>query len=182
MKKFLFAIIAGSISLLAITNGAIAQTSNKLKVFYSPGNDVVIDASMSATSRTPGLDVINIKALNNFRKAYKEATSVKWIKGDHGITAQFIANGIQTVVYYDTKGHWQGSLKNYYEEKFNSKLRGLVRSAYYDYKIYYVQEIETINSYGAPTYLAYIQDDANFKVIRIGDNVMDVYQQFKKQN
>ncbi|MEO8110020.1 MAG: hypothetical protein ABI594_08315 [Ginsengibacter sp.] len=182
MKKFLFAIIAGSISLLAITNGAVAQTSNKLKVFHSPGNAVVIYMLMSATDKTASLDGINTKALRNFRKAYKEATSVKWIKGDHGITAQFIANGIQTVVYYDTKGHWQGSLKNYYEEKFNSKLRGLVRSAYYDYKICYVQEIETIDTYGAPTYLAYIEDDANFKVIRIGTDVMDVYQQFKKQN
>ncbi len=180
MKKFLFAIIAGSISMLAITNGAVAQTSNKLKLFDSPGNAVVIDLSTSATGKTASLADINTKALNNFRKAYKEATSVKWVKTKHLITAEFVANGIKTVVYYDAKGHWQGSLKNYKEEKFNSKVRGIVKSSYYDYKINYVQEIETVDT-PEPTYLAYIEDDVNFKVIRIGADVMDVYQQFKKQ-
>ncbi|MEO8414757.1 MAG: hypothetical protein ABI472_13915 [Ginsengibacter sp.] len=181
MKKILFAVIAGSVSMLAIKNGAIAQTSNKLKLFDAPGNALVVDVSNSAKGKTATLDDINTKALNNFKKAYKEATSVKWVKGNLAITAEFASNGIQTVVYYDTKGRWQGSVKNYKEEKFNSKVRGIVKSTYYDYKIDYVQEIETIDTHGIPTYLAYIEDDTNFRVVRIDDGLMDVYQQYKKQ-
>ncbi|MEO8412669.1 MAG: hypothetical protein ABI472_03385 [Ginsengibacter sp.] len=179
MKQFLFAVIAGSISMLAITNRAVAQTSNKLKLFDAPGNAIVIDVSKSTKGKTATLDIIPTKALNNFRKAYKEATSVKWIKDDPGITAVFASNGIQTVVYYNTKGRWQGSSKTYKEEKFDSKVRGIVKSSYYDYKINYVQEIVTINT-TEPTYLAYIESDTNFKVIRISDGAMDIYQQFKK--
>ncbi len=179
MKKFLFAFVATSVFLLAITNGAIAQTSSKMKDFHPQGNIVKIDKLMSAIDKTASPDDINTKAIKEFKKAYKDASGVKWVKNDCGITAEFASNGIQTVVYYNTKGRWQGSLKNYTEEKFNSKVRGFVKSSYYDYKIKYVQEIETIDT-PAPTYLAYIEDDANLKVIRIGPDAMDVYQQFKK--
>ncbi|MEP7232889.1 MAG: hypothetical protein ABI691_21700 [Ginsengibacter sp.] len=182
MKKFLFAVIAGSFSTLAITNGAIAQTSSKMKVFNSTESDVTIHKLIPAMEETTNPVNTNAKALNNFKKTYKDAAGVKWITSNKVIIANFVSDGIQTAVYYDTKGHWHGSLKNYMDEKFNPKVRALVKSNYYDYKITNVQEIETIDTYGVPTYLAFIEDDTNFKVIRVSDGLMDVYQQFKKQN
>ncbi len=181
MKKKFFAFIAGSIFTLAVTNGAIAQTSNKVKLFESEKNVVIPYKLMPVRDKTKSIDGINTKALKNFGKNYKDASDVKWLKNDHTITVQFPSNGIYTVVYYDTKGHWQGSLKNYHEDKFDLKVRDVVKSKYYDYKIDWVQEIETVYTYGVPTYLIYIEDNSNFKVIRVSDGVMDVYEQFKKQ-
>lgn len=181
MKKILFAVIAGSISMLASTSGAVAQTSNKVKLLETHGDVVDINKLILTLDKTISPDNINTRTLKNFKKDYKDAPGVKWVKDDQLITAEFSSNGIETVVYYNTKGRWLGSIKNYNEEKFDPKVRSIVKSTYYDYKIDYIQEVETIDTYGMPTYLAYIQDDADFKVIRIGDDIMDVYQQFKKQ-
>ena len=181
MKKVLFAMVVGIISTLAGTNG-IAQTSNKIAKYEYPGRVVVNDGLLPAAVNPKAAEDINIKALNNLRKYYQDASNVKWTKTKGSIVADFESNGIRIKVFYDLKGRWEGSIKNYHEEKFNPAIRGIVKSKYYDYKIFYVQEIETFDTIGQPTYLAYIEDDHNFKIVRIWDFNMDTYQEFSKQN
>ena len=181
MKKFLFAFLVGSVSMLATTKKISAQIFSKAKVFEASENFVKIDKLMSALNKTADLDDINIKDLRNFKISYKNANDVKWTKSKYLFTATFVSDGIQTTIYYDVKGRWLGSLKNYKEEKFDSQVRAIVKSSYYDYKIDYVKEIETVGNYGSPTYLVFIEDDTNFKVVRVGDGIVDVYEQFEKQ-
>ena len=60
-------------------------------------------------------------------------------------------------------------------------LRKMVRQTYYDYKITYVQEIATNDNVPQPTYIVYIETDNDFKLIRIADSGMDVYQEYNKK-
>jgi len=173
MKNFLIAFAAGSILALASTNGANAQNSSAIKIDKSvfPGES---NALVSTSS-------ISTKALKDFKKSYKNASDEKWAKSANGITAQFTSNGIANIVYYDKKGNWEASLKNYSEDKFDRSVRAIVKSKYYDYKITQVQEVETAATLGTPTYMVHIEGDNDFKIIRVSEGAMDVYEEFAKQ-
>jgi|GEM_PF-1489126 len=182
MKTFLFAIVAGTISTLSVTTGAFAQTSNKVKVFEA-GSTVVIDSILKvAGNKIAGFDEINPRALSNFKKIYKDADDVKWARYDNLITAKFASSGIDTWVYYNTKGIWTASIKTYQEEQLAFKIREVVKRSYYDYKIICVRELETASSDGIPTYFVYIKDETHFKILRIWDLQIDIFQQFIQQH
>ncbi len=89
-------------------------------------------------------------------------------------------NGVSNLIYYTKKGQWEGSLKVYSEDKLARDIRDIVKREYYDYDITSVQEIETFDSYGIPTYIVHLEDSNNIKLIRVRYGVMDVYSAFKK--
>jgi hypothetical protein len=181
MKEYLFAIVAGMVPVLAATDKANAQSLNNVIVENTRPikiNSSVFSEIKSAT--TVGLNNVNAKALKDFKKSYKNATNETWTKIDDGFTASFNAGSINNVIFYDQKGHWNASLKSYSEDQLNDNVRDMVKSTYYDYKINYVQEIET-NLTVVPTYIVYIEDKNNIKLIRVSGDEMDVYRQFKKQ-
>ena len=180
MKKILFAILAGLISALALTNESYAQTQDDLasvapaKNYHKKSNDNVSD-----NSNTINLNMANTKALKNFRKQYK-VNNEKWVLQADCLVASFELDGVSQSIYYDKKGHWTGCVKAYNEEKMPRDIRKMIKQEYYDYKILAVQEVETYESHSVPTYIVTIEDDKNIKQIRIGDGGMDVYKEYKR--
>ena len=184
MKKFLFAIGAGCILALAATNRANAQSSNNFASVDNKQSAIKIDKSVfpaESNSVSSETNSINAKALKDFKKSYKNASGEKWVKNETGFTAKFTLNGINSVIYYDKKGNWEASLKSYGEDKFDKNVRAIVKSKYFDYKITQVQEVETASTSGTPTYIVHIESDNDFKLIRVSDGDMDVYEEFAKQ-
>jgi hypothetical protein len=180
MNKNLFALAVVIISALAITKTTNAQSSNVTGAFEHHNYTVAIDKLMPARDKAAN-DAINAKALRDFGKYYKGAPGVTWHKNEHGYTACFVLNDINTAVYFDKKGRWQGSLKTYDEANLDRNVRGVVKSKYYDYKILNVQEVETIDSGDTPTYLVYLKDHSDFKLARVHEGAMDIYAQFIEQ-
>ena len=184
MKNFLIAFAAGSILALASTNGANAQNSNNIvsaeqykmplkinrSVLPAETNSAILDASMVST-----------KALKDFKKSYKNPGDARWVKNAYGVTAHVNTNGIDNVIYYDKKGNWQASLKGYFEDKLDRTVRGIVKQKYYDYKITYVQEVETGSTLGTPTYMVHIESNDDFKIVKVCDGSMDIYEEFARQ-
>ncbi len=184
MKNLLIAFVAGSILALATTNGANAQTPNNFASVDKRDNPFKFDKSVfpeASNTSTISASTVNTKALKNFKKSYKNAADEKWEKNDEGFTAEFTLNNIANMVFYDKKGNWEASIKNYHEDKFDRNVRAIVKEKYYDYKITYVQEIETAATLGTPTYMVHIEGDNDFKIIRVSDDAMDVYEEFGKQ-
>ena len=180
MKKFLFAIVAGLISALALTNESYAQTQDDMasvasaKNYHKKPNDNVSD-----NSSTINLNMVNAKALKNFRQQYK-VNNEKWVLGADCIVACYELDSVSQSIYYDKKGHWTGCVKTYNEDKMPRDIRKMIKQEYYDYKIIAVQEVETYESHLVPTYIVTIEDDKNVKQIRIQDGEMDVYKEFKR--
>lgn len=184
MKNFLIAFAAGSLLALATTNRANAQGSDNIVSNEPFKNAIKINRSVfPAESNTAAVDAsfVNTKALKDFKKSYKNTSGEKWEKNANGITAHFASNGIANVIYYDTKGRWEASLKGYFEDKLDLNVRSTVKQKYYDYKITYVQEIETGSNLGTPTYMVHIESDNDFKIIRVSEGEMDVYEEYAKQ-
>jgi hypothetical protein len=180
MKKFLFAFAAIVISALATANIVTAQDTNNVTALEQSGN-IKSARSMVTDTKPDGTVAVNAKALKNFKKSFKTISAERWVKNQYGFTARFTIDNISNVIYYDKSGNWQATLKTYNEDKFNRKVRAIVKSKYFDYKITQVQEIENTDTNDIPTYIVHIEGEKDFMLIRVSDGNMDVYEKFDRQ-
>lgn len=180
MKKNLFVFVAGLISALAVTNETHAQSleaiasTEPIMHHYKIGNIVLPN-----NSNTIALDIVNVKALKNFSKHYKVSNET-WSNGEDCIVASYDVDSVSNYIYYDKKGHWGGSLKVYQEDKMPMDIRKMVKQEYYDYNIVVVNEIETDAASAQPTYIVIVENEKNIKQIRIQNDNMEVYREFKR--
>ena len=63
-----------------------------------------------------------------------------------------------------------------------NEVRHAVKSAYYDYNIVYIQEVEIPDAEGTPTYIICLEDKTNIKTVRICDGEMSVWKELTKAN
>jgi hypothetical protein len=169
------ALIAAA-ALFASVNAQMSKSmleSNPKELIYS---DSAVDP---ATRNKDNLNSIKISAIKDFNKNFKTAQNVSWFVIKDGFSVKFNENGVTVKSYYDFKGHWVGVVRSYGQDKLPADIRKQVRSTYYDYSIYVVNEV-TVGDKKA--YLVGIQDDENIKTIRIIDGEMDVYEDFKKDH
>jgi hypothetical protein len=171
MKKKLIVLTIASIATLAGTSRAYAQ-----KVSNSPSLEY--QKSISETTNP----TISPRALRNFAHTYKDVTGESWMKLKDGFAAKFNSDGTRSTILYDNKGDWAASIKLYHEEKMRREIRHIVKSTYYDYKIIYTQEVETIDSGDVPTYVVCIEDKTNIKFVRINAGEMSVWKEYTKTN
>lgn len=175
MKKILFAITVGSILALAATNGAYAQNSVNPEVLEPQKNAVAVEKSMPPNG-------ISSRAVKDFTKSYKNVTGETWDKTSEGFSVKFTSDGVRTIIYYKGNGTWMGSLKGYNEDQMPADVRKIVKREYYDYSITYVQEAQTGDSEGKPTYIIHLEDKHHIKLVRVCDGEMDVWKEYKRQS
>ncbi|MBC7890083.1 MAG: hypothetical protein H7Z13_19580 [Ferruginibacter sp.] len=182
MKNFLFALVAGYIFALAVSNGAYAQKSVNTEVLEPQKNITAVEKTVTpVNARMDDIAAVSPKALKDFTRTYKNVSSERWAKIKDGFTARFSLNGINTLVYYDTKGRWAGSLKGYEEANLAREIRHIVKRVFYDYSITYVQEVETIDSGGKPTYIIHLEDNEHIRQVRIFEGQMEEWKEYDKQ-
>ena len=112
----------------------------------------------------PDIKDVNIRALKDFQVRFNDVTKVKWFSDNSGFTSYFNKNGFNNRAFYDKKGHWQYSLIYYTEEKLPLDIRSTVKSKYFDFTIYMVEEVQT--TYGS-AYIVYLEDKSNIKILDI---------------
>ena len=172
MKKNLIALVIVSVATLAGISRANAQlVSNSSSVEYGDIKNSTVE-----------LETISPRAIKNFASTYKNVSGESWMKVKGGFSVRFISDDIRISILYDNKGYWVGSIKYYSEEKMSRVIRHIVKSTYYDYNIIYTQEIETADTKGMPTYIICLQDNTNIKMIRICDEEMSVWKEYKRAN
>ena len=120
------------------------------------------------------------RALKSFSRLYKNISNETWVKVKDGFVARFLSYGIRYSVLYNTKGYWTGLVKNYTEEKLPRNIREIVKSKYYDYSIFYVDEMETSATGDAPVYIVHLEDKVGVKLVRVYNGDMDVWMEYVK--
>jgi len=183
MKKLFFRYTTGFIPLIAMFSCAYAQNSKSSSGLTNAAPTELAFNNKAKVRDMPvaqGLTTVSVstKAVKNFTKNYKQAENANWFVIKDGFLAEFKKDGITTKVYYDPKGRWVGNLLSYFEDKLSRDIRHLVKSHYYDYNIYYVQEITVAN--GITVYLVKLEDKTSFKTIRVQDGEMNETEAFKK--
>ncbi len=177
MKKQLFRYLSGIIPAIALftsVNGQVEKPS-----LESNYNEIISNEAKANPVTTKDRSIVNINtnALKEFKKCFKDADKTSWYAIQHGFLAKFTTNDVQTRVFYDLKGRWTATIRTYSQDKLPAEVRKQVRSNYYDYSIYVVNEIMVGDK---TAYLVSIEDRESIKTICVTENEMDVYEDFKK--
>jgi hypothetical protein len=186
MKKSLFALSLGIISIAALSNCVYAQYSenpvafNDSKNFKSSiRNLAALESPAFMGTYIPDTKNISAKAIKDFQSRFNDAGNTLWFADANGFVSYFVKNGYGDRVYYDKKGHWQYSLIFYGEDKLPHDIRAIVRSTYYDLNITLVEEVQTIN---ALVYIVHLEDKSNIKILKVSpEGEMEVMQDLTKE-
>ncbi len=114
---------------------------------------------------------VNVKALKDFSKSFKNAVGEKWYSVSDGFIANFSQDGIETKVAYNKKGKWHSTLLTYDGTKLPSDVRDLVKSTYNNFSILVAYEIHLDNNL---VYILKLEDKKTLKTLRITDGEIEV--------
>ena len=179
MKKIICRYKLGFIPLITLFCSVNAQSTKFNTELNTYTKEIAVNNKTNKPSSAyeisnPG---VSSKALKNFNKSFKDAINTTWFEIKEGYMAKFTRDDIETKVFYDRRGGWIGSVRNYQEDKLPKHVRHQVKSNYYDYNIFLVQEVTVGNT---TAYLVKVEDKNSIKIIRVIDGEMDEYQAFQK--
>jgi hypothetical protein len=176
MKRQLFRYLQAGVLAIALFTNVNAQVAKatlelNLKEFiYSEAQ-----ANLAAANRN---NAANMRASRDLIKRFNDPEKVNWFDMTDGLAARFVSNEVDTKAFYDRAGRWYATVRSYGEDKLPSDIRRIVKSSYYDYSIYLVDEVTVEDT---TAFLVRIQDRDSIKTIRIINGEMDVFEKFMKR-
>jgi hypothetical protein len=186
MKKTFLTLATALLSTAAIQHSANAQGTNNVatfadsKIFLKSIQTVAtLDFPNDFTSTNAvDLNAVNVKAIKDFKTRFDKALNEKWYAIPSGFMSYFKMDGFGDRAFYDKKGRWESSLKIFSEDQLPIEVRRMIRSAFLDYAITIVEEVEIPDNH---VYLIHLEDKTSFKIVRVNaDLEMDVMQEFQK--
>ncbi len=151
------------------TNGGIGAGYD-----FTPVTARVNQASAAAAKN---LEKVNKKTMRQFVGWYKDTRDENWYHVNSGIVVKFEENGLEKMAAFNTKGYWLFTIIYLDENKIPARIRWLVRSRFYDYKI---AEIEQIESPSSNIYLVHMQNDSSWMNLRIHNEEIKIMEDFTK--
>lgn len=165
MKKFL---LAAGLPLVVLSGCAYSQeTASSLAA-----------SGKILHPKTQYINDINIRAMRDFVKRYSNVTDEKWHKSNDNYIAVFFRDSTQYRVIYDSRGDLCYIMKYYEEHQMARDIRAQVKSIYYDYKIFIIQEIDTPDS--PPVYIINLQGETDWKKIKLCQGEIEVMEEYKR--
>lgn len=162
MKK-IFLVMTGLCTVLAIATTATGQPT------VQPSAENLV----SATEHS-GKDLAGKPVIERFRKNFPDAANEVWMKTkEGGFGVRFVSAGIAQLVFLNKKGDCTGSVRYLTEKELPDAVSKRVKSACYGYRI---KDVREVASDGIVAYLVTVEDDTTWKIIRVVEEEMDVYE------
>ena len=164
--------------MIASSQESYAQSSNDIALNI-PALLAAIPSESAKSEREVRETEVNVRAMRNFTRSYKNIPGVKWFTSQSGHFASFVSNGTHTKVVYDIKGNRAYAITSYTEAKLDRNVRTLVKSTYFDSNIIGVHEFEFDNK---TIYVIKLQDSrSNFATLKVSEGqIEDITSHAKK--
>jgi hypothetical protein len=166
MKKLL---MATGMSVMVISACAYAQ---------KPANGLVAGNIKSPGKNIQYLNEVNVRARRDFVSRFGDVTNEVWHTSKGSYIAVFYRDSTQYRVIYNERGDLSYIMKYYEETKLDRDVRAQIKSTYYDYKIYIVQEI--IIPDNPIVYIVNLQGETDWKKISLCAGEMKVMEEYTK--
>jgi len=187
MKQTLFALILGCTFNTVAGDYTYAQNSQKnmepvYKMNFMPS---IHSLSILKNHDLAGVNLltrneVDIRVVRDFVNRFDKVENVLWFaipKG--GYEAYFVRDGYGDRVIYDKGGGWQQSLITYDEYKCPRDIRAAVRSLFFDFDIFLVEEVDNIEGV---EYIFYLQDKSTIRIVRVSkENEVEILHEFDRQ-
>ena len=159
-------------------------TSNKKKYFFMEKKTMLFVISLLIGSITFGqtskreykitdnetVVIPESKALKNFKRSHPDVTNESWSSTNGYFFVKFKEGDVYNKIVYTRDGRLDYALKMYRENSLPYTIRAVVKSAYYDYKIVDVQELQLKNKI---IFLIKITDANTWKTIRVSNGDLE---------
>lgn len=181
MKKALFTCFTGLVLTWSITSSYSQNSNSNANALSRPSIEGFISSSEEINalkdSVTVFLNEISTRAVRNFTREYKNIPDAKWFKYENGFAVYFTSDSIQKRIFYNKRGDRTCVIRDYCEDRLPREIRHLVKSTYYDFDIYLINEV-TMN--GITAYVVKIQDKTSMKEIKVVGGVVEVMKEYIK--
>lgn len=138
-------------------------------------NAVGADADKMALE---SLKSVNTRMFTHFNKNFRKATDIHVRPEATHTQISFKEDGVSNSVQYSKRGKWLYSIRTYDESKLNEGIRNDVEIAYPGFRVFgFVNEIDVLNK---SAMLVMIENKNLWRRIRITEDNMDVYEEYKK--
>jgi hypothetical protein len=166
MKKLMIATV---ITVVALSGCAFSQQG---------GHTLAAANVKTVKPKNQYINDINVRAMRDFVSRYGEVEDAKWHRSNDSFIAVFFRDSVQHRVIYSQRGDLCFVMKYYDESHMARNIRAQVKSTYYDYKIYIIQEIESPDH---PTvYIVNLQGDTDWKKVRLCQGDMELMEEYNK--
>jgi hypothetical protein len=161
-------------STIATAQGSFVARNNKPEAAFQTSAVEVLNTN--TTSNTSAFTVSE-RVAKNFSKHFTAANDAQWVKDANGFVVRFTSNGIQNWAYLTKQGHCYSTMRYYTENELPAAVREQVKSAYEGFEITSVKEVQ----YDQKTsYLVTIVAAKTWKVVRVIDGELDVWETHQK--
>lgn len=184
MKKKFFSYFTAIFLAGAATSVVCSQDFNNtamLKSKLAAKNN--FSSLLSNPTSHPGplyLNEVASKAIRHYTKSYKDAVETKWFRltdGTDGFVVYFTNDGVQTKVLYDKKGNYYCLFRNYFEDKLVPAVRHRVKTIYYDFNIYHINEV---NINDKAVYIIMLEDKTCWKRVLVTEDEIVAMEEISK--
>lgn len=166
MKKLL---IATGITMVVLTGCVYSQES---------GHSLAAANVKALKPKNNYLNDINTRAMRDFVNRFGEVDGVKWHNSKGSDIAVFWRDSVQHRVVYSSRGDLSLIMKYYEEKNLARNIRAQIKSTYYDYRIFIIQEIEMPD---CPTvYIVNLQGETDWKKVKLCQGEMEVMEEFRR--
>ena len=142
---------------------------------------VAFHAGTKTTGKTVTATAVSEEVSDNVQKKFKKIfpgiTGESWDRINNGYAVVFRNGNVQNRIFLTPKGNIRLRMSYYNEAELPADVRMRVKSVYYDYNIFTVQEI---NFNKTRVYLVFLEDKTTWKIIRVDENGMDIYKEYAK--
>ena len=164
---------------MKITSLAVLTTVLTMSLGLAQGQDAIIKAESLNTAARVGRNDINVNALRHFLKNFSDAGNENWYATPDLVVALFTVRDVNYRVDYRRRnGNWIETFRTYNEARMSPDLKQSVKSSYYDYTIFQVQEIE--QPLHPLNYIVHLEGKARLINLRIYNGEMQEDQNFKQ--
>jgi hypothetical protein len=179
MKKIL-PFLTAAVIIVSAGKPVNAQPTQVVPAFQNDAEIAFSSPPATANKRKPGTypSNINIKAIRDFVRSYRNASGEKWYELSDGFVVHFYMNNNKYRAFYKFNGDWLHTLSAYGGDQLPSLIRHKVKSVYYDYSIFLVTEIKLSDN---TIYLVKIEDKTSWKTIKVceGEDMQEIESCFK---
>jgi hypothetical protein len=161
--------------LLAIISTCIATSPGCLAQTVASGG-VRPDAVLKIYNA--GMDPSATRAVGDLWKTYGDKKNESWDRLSDGFRAKFSENNIQYSIYYDKKGNWSRTLRQYSEKELPKEIGEEVRRCHHGYSILWIKEISGPEGIA---YQVHIESPTRWKNLWVSDGDMLVTGNFAKE-
>ena len=121
---------------------------------------------------------ISTRAIRDFVLNFPEVSNENWCSTPDLFVAMFTLNDVNYRIDYDRKGNWIETFRTYGETNLSEDVRQSVKSSYYDYNIYLVQDIQ--QPFHPTIYIVHLEGKKRLINLQVCNGVVYEWQKFKK--